>query len=203
MGGTIPCILEQPPRHAGEIGQSSNKKITDMENQGYIVAPGSIRFERRLNASLREVWAYLTESDLRGKWLAKGEMELVKGGKVSLNFLHAELSPQPGTAPEKYKEMSGGHSFTGKILAIDPPRLLSFTWDGGSQVTFELEESGDAVLLTVTHRLLPTDIELQASVLAGWHTHLDIFMAALSGQISPNFWVRHTQLEKEYAASLS
>jgi uncharacterized protein YndB with AHSA1/START domain len=174
-----------------------------MENQGSLVEPGAIRFERRLMASLQEVWAYLTESDLRGKWLATGEMQLVRGGAVDLHFRHSDLSPLPGTPPGKYKDMSAGHSFTGTILRIDPPRLLSFTWDGGSEVTFELAESGDAVLLSVTHRLLPTDIESQASVLAGWHTHLGILMAVLRGETPPNFWVRHTELEKEYAAALS
>jgi uncharacterized protein YndB with AHSA1/START domain len=174
-----------------------------METQGTILAPGVIRFERRLRCPLQEVWAWITESDKRGQWLATGEMELVEGGRVSLHFRHNDLSSLPGTPPDKYKELTNGHSFTGTILRINPPHLLTFTWEGGSEVTFELTESGDHVLLILTHRLLPGDIESQASVLAGWHTHLDIFMAALLRQTPPNFWVRHAQLEKEYAAALS
>jgi uncharacterized protein YndB with AHSA1/START domain len=170
-----------------------------MEKKGTLLAPDTIRFERRLNASLEEVWAWLTESDKRGRWLAKGEMQLVTGGRVDLHFHHNDLSPLPGPPPGKYKDMDAGHHFTGKILEVDPPHLLSFTWEGGSEVTFVLTQSGDAVLLTVTHRLLPADA--QASVLGGWHTHLDILMAVLRGQTPPNFWIRHAELEKEYAGN--
>jgi len=124
MGRTIPGLLEQPVGYARTTGrrQTLNKKIMDMETLGTIPAPGTIRFERRLNASLQEVWAYLTESDLRGQWLAKGEMELVPGGTVDLHFRHSDLSPLPGTPPDKYKEMSGGHHFrsgTQRILRMN------------------------------------------------------------------------------------
>jgi len=172
-----------------------------METQGTIPGPGVIRFERRLRCSLPEAWAWITESDKRGQWLATGEMELIEGGSVSLHFRHNDLSPLPGTAPDKYKDLANGHSFTGTILRINPPHLLSFTWEGGSEVTFELTGLSDVVLLTLTHRGLPSDIESQASVLAGWHAHLEIFMAALQGQIPPNFWTLHSRLEQEYAAA--
>lgn len=173
-----------------------------MEKQGTKDSAGTIRFERRLKTSLNDAWSWLTDSDKRGRWLAPGPMDLVEGGAVTLCFHHADLSPLPGKPPEKYKGMEKGHSFTGKMLKVDPPRLLSFTWEGGSEVTFELTPSGDAVLLTVTHRLLPTDPAVQASVLGGWHTHLEIAMAAMQGKTPPNFWVRHTELENEYGAML-
>lgn len=171
-----------------------------MEKKGTLLAPDTIRFERRLNAPLEEVWAWLTVSDKRGRWLAKGEMQLVPGGTVDLHFLHSDLSPLPGDPPGKYGDMAAGHHFTGKILAVNPPRLLSFTWEGGSEVTFELTQAGDAVLLILTHRLLPA--EAQASVLGGWHTHLDIMIAAMQGQTPPNFWLLHTRLEQDYAAAI-
>jgi uncharacterized protein YndB with AHSA1/START domain len=174
-----------------------------MKNKGAIIAPGTVRFERRFNAPVYEMWSWLTESEKRGKWLAKGEMELFEGGMVNLQFLHSELSPLPGGPPEKYKAMESGHAFTGKMLKIDPPHLLSFTWDGGSEVTFELKASGKDTLLTITHRLLPTDKDARSSVLGGWHTHLDILAARLRGEIPPNFWALHTALESDYAASPS
>jgi uncharacterized protein YndB with AHSA1/START domain len=177
--------------------------MIDMEKKGTRTAPDTIRFERRLNAPPEEIWAWLTESDKRGQWLAKGEMQLIPGGTVDLHFNHRDLSPVPGRPPEKYKDMADGHHFTGKILRVDPPRLLSFTWDGGSEVTFDLAASGDGTLLTLTHCLLPTDAESQASVLGGWHTHLDILLAVLAGQTPLNFWTRHMQLEKEYADAIS
>lgn len=174
-----------------------------MEKKGTRDAAGTIRFERRLNTTMNEAWSWLTESDKRARWLAAGPMDLREGGAVTLHFQHSDLSPLPGKPPEKYKGMENGHSFTGKILKVDPPRLLSFTWEGNSEVTFELTPAGNAVLLTVTHQHLPTDPSVQASVLGGWHTHLEIAMAALQGKTPPNFWVRHTELEGEYGAMLA
>ena len=170
-----------------------------MESLGKMIAPDTLRFERRLRGPIDRVWAYLTESEKRGKWLAKGEMKLVEGSSFSMHFLHRELSPEAGSAPEKYKGMEeGGHSFTGTVLRVDAPRLLSFTFEGESYVTIELEAVGEEVLLTLTHRKLPTDPESRLSVLAGWHTHLRILQANLDGTPPPNFWKLDTQMEERY-----
>jgi len=174
-----------------------------MESLGKMIAPDTLRFERVLRGPIDRVWAYLTESEKRGKWLAKGEMELVKGGKVTLNFLHSELSPEPGSPPEKYKAMENGHSFTGTVLRVEAPKLLSFTWEGGTYVTFELEETGDEVLMIVTHRKLPVTAGASISVLGGWHTHLHILQANLEGRTPPNFWTLDSQMEERYGNRLN
>jgi uncharacterized protein YndB with AHSA1/START domain len=170
-----------------------------MEKTGILIAPYTIRFERELNGSLEKVWSYLTESDKRGKWLATGEMELFEGGKVDLYFFHQDLSPVAGPPPEKYKDMASGHHFTGKILKIDPPYLLSFTWEDHSEVTFELEKTGNTVLLVLTHRKLSGNKEIRLSMAGGWHTHLDILIASLQGETPPNFWSAFTRMEKLYS----
>lgn len=167
-----------------------------MESLGKLIAPDTLRFERRLRASIERVWAYLTQSDLRGKWLAKGEMVLVVGGKVTLQFLHSELSPEPGAPPEKFRGIEAGHSFTGTVLKVEAPRLLSFTWEGGSEVTFELEELGSEVLLSLTHRKLPA--AARSNTQLGWHTHLHILGADLKGETPPNFWRQWAILEERY-----
>jgi uncharacterized protein YndB with AHSA1/START domain len=171
-----------------------------MESNGKILEPGVLQFRRLLNGSPEKVWAYLTESEKRGKWLATGEMDLREGGAVTLNFLHRDLSPIPGPPPEKYRDMESGTGFTGKILKVDPPRLLSFTWEGTSEVTFELEPLDNKVLLTLTHRLLPTDKDTLTGVSGGWHTHLDILIANLQGKTPPNFWRLFCELEERYSA---
>ncbi|HMI59721.1 MAG TPA: SRPBCC family protein [Puia sp.] len=174
-----------------------------MENQGVFIAPGTIRFERKLSGSIEKVWSYLTESDKRGKWLAKGEMEMFEGGKVNLHFFHQDLSPIAGSPPEKYKDMASGHSFTGRVLKINPPYLLSFTWEDQSEVTFELEEAGNAVLLILTHRKLSENKDVQVSVAGGWHTHLDILIASLREEIPPNFWSTHARMEELYSTFIN
>jgi uncharacterized protein YndB with AHSA1/START domain len=171
-----------------------------MEKQGILVAPDAIRFERTLNGSLEKVWSYVTESDKRGKWLATGEMELFEGGKVDLFFLHEQLSPISGLPPEKYKGAECGHHMKGKVLEINPPYLLSFTWEDDSAVTIELSEAGNAVQLILTHRKLSDNKDVRISLAGGWHTHLDFLVNALQGKTSPNFWVAHAEMEEFYSS---
>jgi uncharacterized protein YndB with AHSA1/START domain len=170
-----------------------------MDKYGEIIAPGAIRFERRLPGPIERVWAWLTESEKRGKWLASGEMELFEGGMVNLHFLHMELSPVPDAPPEKYKAMKSGHSFTGRVLKVNPPYLLLFSWEDQSEVMFELTAEGDKVLLVLTHRKLSIDKNTQISVASGWHTHLAILIARLEGATPPGFWTMHSRLEEIYS----
>ncbi|MHA4811102.1 SRPBCC family protein [Flavitalea flava] len=169
-----------------------------MEKQGMIIAPDTIRFERSLNGSIEKVWSYLTESDKRGKWLAKGEMELFEGGKVDLHFFHQDLSPIAGSPPEKYKDIEPGSGFTGKVLKVIPPTFLSFTWQDQSEVSIELKEAGNTVQLILTHSKLSGKKETRISMAGGWHTHLDILIATLNGDTPPNFWTAHTRMEEFY-----
>jgi len=167
-----------------------------------VITPGVIRIERELPKPIEKVWAYLTESEKRARWLAKGEMELVPAGKVRLEFMHSDLSPTPDTPPAKYNNMQEGHGFTGVITKLEPPNLLAFTWQENSEVTFELHETPDAVRLTITHRKLADTTEIKISVCAGWHTHLGILIDVLSGKTPASFWQVHTMLEEQYAERL-
>ena len=94
----------------------------------------------------------------------------------------------------------------GEVLEIDPPRLIKFTWpedDGTSSIeTFFLEETGDSVLLTLTHEKEETH-EAKVGVSAGWHAHLDIMGAKLSGDAPPKFWSHFSGLEAEYEGRIS
>jgi uncharacterized protein YndB with AHSA1/START domain len=172
-----------------------------MSEHGVVVEPGTVRFERLLPGPIERVWAYLTESDKRGRWLASGPMEPGAGGKVELHFRHADLSPQPDTIPEKYRQYESGASFTGRITRWEPPRRLSHTWaeDAGedSEVDFELSPQGDQVLLVLTHRRLG-DRDAMISVASGWHTHLGILSEHLAGGTPAPFWARHAELEADY-----
>jgi uncharacterized protein YndB with AHSA1/START domain len=173
-----------------------------MNKYGIITEPGTIRFERLLPGPAGRVWAYLTESEKKGKWLAAGEIEPRSGGKVELRFRHRDLSAAVEPVPEKYKYMENGISFTGRVTKWDPPHLLSYTWgepDGSeSEVTFELTPKGDKVLLILTHRRLGVDPAILISVSSGWHTHLGILADRLEGNEPRGFWQVHNELEKEY-----
>jgi uncharacterized protein YndB with AHSA1/START domain len=171
-----------------------------MSEYAEVVSPGSVRLQRLLPGPIERVWSYLTDGQLRGQWLASGEMDLRLGGRVELNFLHAKLSPQPDPIPERYKDMEHGHTFFGKITQLEAPTLLAYTWGesyGDSEVIFELAPRGAEVMLTITHRRLADRGEM-ASVAGGWHTHVDILIDRLHGRTPPGFWSAHAKVEPEY-----
>lgn len=176
-----------------------------MQPYGLETEPGTVRLERMLPASAERVWAYLTESDKRGTWLATGEMELRVGGKVEHLFDHATLSPTPETVPEKYAEYCGETEILGTITAIEPGRLLAYTWDEGenpdSEVTFELTSEGDVTRLVITHRKLH-DREQRTGVAAGWHVHIGIMIEVLEGNTPAPFWQTFMPMEAEYEKRL-
>jgi len=171
-----------------------------MSEYGVVTEPGTVRIERLLPGPIERVWAFLTESEKRKKWLAAGAMDLRVGGKVELIFQHANLSSEK-TYPEKYKSMESGIRMEGEITRCDPPHVLAFTWfdgpGGKSDVTFELTPRGKDVLLAVTHRKL-SDRSAMLNVSAGWHVHLGILEDNLRGAEPRPFWTTHARLEAEY-----
>jgi uncharacterized protein YndB with AHSA1/START domain len=176
-----------------------------MGEYGVVVAPATIRFERVLPGPIERVWAYLTESEKRGKWFASGQMELREGGRVELFFRHADLSPKKEPTPDRFKRYDQGHTSHGRIIRCEPPRLLSFMWGeevgDDSEVTFELSPRGGDTLLVLTHRRL-VDRAKMLSVAGGWHTHLGILVDHLNGREPRPFWSAHARIEAEYEKRL-
>jgi len=165
----------------------------------------TVRFERLLPGPIERVWAYLTESDKRARWLCSGETEPREGGSVDMVFRNERLSgAEDIPRPEKYRDMPEEMAFSGTVTRYEPPRILAHTWeweDEASEVCYELAERGDKVLLVLTHRRLHTDAFV-LSVSGGWHTHLDILVDVLEGREPKPFWKTHTAFEAEYAARL-
>lgn len=169
-----------------------------MNEFGKATNDDTVRMERLLPGPIERVWNYLTDSEKRGTWLAKGEMELQVGGKVELNFLHASLTPHVEQTPERFEQMECGFGFSGTVTECDPPRLLAFTWGGDtSEVKFELTSQGEKVLLVITHTRLRGPSEM-TMVAAGWHTHLGILQDNLAEQTPRPFWSTFEAVEKEY-----
>jgi len=176
------------------------------EDYGVIVEPGAIRFERLVPRPIERVWAYLTESDRRGTWLASGEMEPRVGGTVELNFDHRHLSAAMAPTPERYKQVENGHRMLGRITRFEPPRLLSYSWQEGpgpaSEVSFELTPKGDAVLLVLTHHRL-ADRAAMIDVAGGWHAHLDVLAERLSDREPRAFWTIFGEIGGQYDGRLA
>lgn len=172
------------------------------EKHGVITEAGTIVFERILPGPIERVWAYLVESEKRGRWLASGNMEPRVGGKVELFFKNGDLSPVKEPTPDNFKAMEKGVTLHCEITEYKKPHRLSYLWgNDGSEVTFDLKPRGDEVVLTLTHRKLPNR-EGSVMVAGGWHTHLGILVDHLNGETTRPFWSSFLGVHKEYDARI-
>ncbi|MEA2150106.1 MAG: hypothetical protein QOD69_1936 [Solirubrobacteraceae bacterium] len=118
----------------------------------------ALRFERRLSHPVERVWRAITEpEDLRHWFPGVPRFTLEKG---------AEFVVEGDT---------GG---TGRILALDPPHVLDFTWNG-DRLRFELAPDGDGCVLTFLHAF--DDRDHAARDAAGWELCFDRLEAQLAG----------------------
>ena len=93
-----------------------------------------------LPGPIERVWAYLTDGELRRKWLAAGSMEMQVGAPFEFVWRNDELSDPPGKRPEGFPDE---HRMQSRITELDPLRKISFTWNNSGDVTFELEPRGE------------------------------------------------------------
>jgi uncharacterized protein YndB with AHSA1/START domain len=161
---------------------------------GVLTEPATLTIERLLPGPIERVWAYLTQGDLRRQWLAAGEMELKVGAPFEFVWRNDELTNPPGQRPPGF---SDEHRMQSRITEVDPPRKLVFTWGNSGDVSFELEQQGNQVMLTVIHRRLH-DRAMMLRVSAGWHMHLDVLVARARGEEPEPFWDGWVRLKDEY-----
>jgi len=144
-----------------------------------------LRFERRLRHPVEKVWTALTDPAQLAQWLAPGEIELTKGGRVHLAFA------------------DGSGVIAGEVTAIAPPRLLEFTWKDKDQdfgfVRWELTADDGGARLVLTHTVPEAARKLGLPMLAGWHSLLDQLAALLDGEPVPPSENRWQELHDQYA----
>ncbi|MCZ7885870.1 MULTISPECIES: SRPBCC family protein [Agrobacterium] len=164
------------------------------ETYGRLVEPTTLKIERLLPGPIERVWAYLTQSELRRRWLASGEMRLAPDAPFELVWRNDELSDPPGHRPEGFSEEE---KMASRIITVVPPHRLVFSWGEGGEVSIELQALGKDVLLTLTHRRL-VGRKTKLDVSAGWHVHLDILAARLQEKEPAPFWDAWLALKEEY-----
>ena len=169
-------------------------EITTVDAYGILIEPTTLKIQRVLPGPIERIWDYLTDSDLRRRWMAAGKMEMKVGAPFELVWRNDELTDPPGKRPAGFAEE---HSMQSRIIEIDPPRKLVIAWGASGEVTFELEPAGSRVLLTVIHRRLP-ERTIMLNVCAGWHMHLDILVARTTGIEPALFWDGWSRLHNDY-----
>ena len=161
---------------------------------GSLIEPATLKIQRLLPGPIERVWAFLTDSEKRRKWLAAGKMEMKVGAPFEFVWRNDELTDPPGERPAGFGDE---HRMQSRITELDPPKNISFTWEGSGDVSIELEATGSDVLLTLVHRRLPNRSTM-LGVSAGWHMHLDVLVARARGEEPPPFWDGFARLRKEY-----
>jgi uncharacterized protein YndB with AHSA1/START domain len=169
-----------------------------LDSYGKLLAPDTLQIERLLPGPIERVWAYLTESDLRRKWLAAGEMPLTKGAEFQMTWRNDDLTTPSGTRPEGF---GAEHSMTSRIIEATPPTRLAFTFGTASVVEIDLAPEGDKVRLTLTHRKI-ADRGMVLMVGPGWHAHLDVLQARMDGTETAPFWDLWQRLKADYTARI-
>lgn len=159
-----------------------------------LVEPATLRIERLLPGPIERLWAYLTDSTLRRQWLAAGDMQGEAGSQFEFVWRNDELTTPPGHRPDGYGEE---HRMRCTVLECAPPHRLAITWGEASEVLFELQAVDGGVQLRITHRRPPTrDVLLNVS--AGWHAHLDVLVAKLTGTPPEPHWDNFVRLRADY-----
>ncbi len=122
----------------------------------------SLRLERHLSDPPEVVWRALTDRDELRSWfpcdVEVGGGSWRVGAAIVFRF------------PPEVMDMT----LEGRILAVEEPKLLSYTW-GDETLRFELSVEGTGTLLVLTDEL---SIEIAARNAAGWEQCLDLLARA-------------------------
>lgn len=107
-------------------------------------------------------------------WAALTDVEFMKQYWFGM---HCESAWTPGS-PWKMVSPDGGITDAGEIVEAEPPRRLVIRWqhqmrpelkaEGASLCTIEIEPSGEAVKLSITHSMERDPSKLIAAVSGGW-----------------------------------
>jgi uncharacterized protein YndB with AHSA1/START domain len=117
--------------------------------------------------------ALTTKEDLE-RWFVKcAEVDLRPGGAVRFSW-------KPGTFE------------VGKILVLEPPHRLSYSWEtfgpGPTTITFELTAERDGTRLHLTHTNIGTGEDWDTyytSINSGWNAHLVDLISWLETSMCP------------------
>ncbi|WP_081235946.1 SRPBCC family protein [Streptomyces viridosporus] len=123
----------------------------------------AVRFSRVYDHPVDRVWRFVTEPDELARWFpSRAEVDLRPGGTVTFTGdPHLEDS-------------------TGRVVAVHPPRHLSFTWDG-DELHFDLEElEEERTRFTLTNVLGAENTAARNG--AGWEVCLAALDARARGE---------------------
>ena len=99
---------------------------TNPDAYGTLIEPTTLKIQRLLPGPVERIWAYLTDSELRRKWLAAGAMDMKVGAPFELTWRNAELSDTPGARPDGFPEQHSMMDLMVLAFQTDATRIISF-----------------------------------------------------------------------------
>lgn len=127
----------------------------------------TLRVERQLQGSIDKVWRAVTDPTFLLRWFpcdVTGEWSV--GAPLRFEFREGE----GGETEERY--------LRGKVLAVEAPHLLEFSW-GPDLLRFELESEGHGCLFRLSHTF--DDPAWGARNAAGWEICVENLDLLLQG----------------------
>jgi uncharacterized protein YndB with AHSA1/START domain len=144
------------------------------------------RIERTYPHDQAALWRMLTDPQALAQWLAPGTIELRAGGAVRIDFADS------------------GTLIDSKVLALDPQRLLEYSWSSGDEparpLRWELNPVGAGTQLVLTVRTPAGEDAPKAC--AGFEAHLDMLAGALEGVPIKFPFQRYLDARKHYQQQL-
>ncbi|WP_328430856.1 SRPBCC family protein [Streptomyces sp. NBC_00453] len=123
----------------------------------------AVRFSRIYDHPIERVWQFVTDAEELAHWFPS----------------RAEIDPRPGGTITFSGDPHMPES-TGRVLALDEPRHLSFEW-GGDELRFDLEALDDKrTRFTLTNVLQAADTAARNG--AGWEVCLAALDARARGE---------------------
>jgi len=137
-----------------------------------------LRFTRPLNHPIERVWQTVVDPQERQAWFPDTSIGDFDQLGAKLRFEHADGVYEP---------------FYGEVLAVDPPRLVEFSW-GTDLIRIELEPTESGCTFTLLDTI--EEVGKAARDSAGWHMCVDALENSLNGtDAGPIDW---RVLNKEY-----
>jgi uncharacterized protein YndB with AHSA1/START domain len=148
---------------------------------------GVIRFERRLDYAIRDVWDAITSPERLADWWlpfdAEITVDLREGGEITF----------VGTGDESVE-------ISCTILRVEAPMLLEHTHvDPGSIMRWELEPVDAGCVLRLSHFVTDVPAAVERGYVVGLHTSLGRLTPCLAGEPVPWDWDEFAETQARYA----
>jgi uncharacterized protein YndB with AHSA1/START domain len=138
------------------------------------------------------------------EWTLRFERQLIRpAGEVWTAMLDGDAPPEVGDpAPAG---LTNRFVVAGEVTAVEPPRLLEYAWRSGDRdagrVRWSLSDGPGGARLVLTQSFPVAPQERRPTLLAAWHTWIDLFAERLRSGSAPKGWPpeRTEELRRRYA----